>query len=210
MSKKFAITLSEFNRVYQVAHGTIANEATVERSCVFFSIVGSYVLNNCLGVAARPVAGGFLMRPVIESNCIVFAKEEDGRWSWGDDAFHMWVETEDHIIDYMSPIYREAFAKAEFSADIPRKIFQVRKDAESLSPNELEHIGAFFTFPDSALSAELIDLFVSRPINTDLLNVAATWFGHAKKRLRPSMQMMSSDGKLQTLTVPGTFARSAW
>ncbi len=102
--RKFPITMTEYNRVHQIIHGVVRAEGTAEKACTFFSIVGSYLLNKHFGVAARTVAGGFALCVGDGSKCLFYGKDDNGRFSWGDDGFHMWVQTETHIIDFMAPI----------------------------------------------------------------------------------------------------------
>ncbi|MEL7707193.1 DUF2026 family protein [Citromicrobium bathyomarinum] len=210
MARKFALTLGEFNRIYQVIHGTIASETRAEKGCVFFAIAGAYILETHFGIRAKPVAGGFVLRISKDAECIGYAKEVDGAWSWGDDAFHMWVQTDEHVIDFMSPIYQEAFAEAEPKVAIPRRMFQKRFDLEAQNPNDLECLGDFFTFPDPDLSAELGNVFLEQLGNSDLVEIAERWFGSRRRKQRPSIRMAASDGAIVDLKLPSTVATSAW
>lgn len=210
MPKRFLIKLAEFNRIYQCVHGTIANETRAEKSCVFFAIAGSFLLNKYLKIGARPVAGGFVLRPTAEDSVIGYAKNVDGAWGWGDDAFHMWVETETHILDFMSPIYREAFAEGNPDVVIPRKMFQMKKTQEAQSPNELPNQGDFFTFPDPDMSEELTEHFLNSPTNTDLLEIVDHWFCSNRRKQSDSFRMMSNDGVVHALTLPQSVAIGSW
>lgn len=210
MSGRFALKLQEFNRIYQVIHGTIVHEVKAEKSCVFFAIAGSYLLNKHFKIGARPVAGGFILRPWEAKQCVGFVKEKDGKWAWGDDAFHMWVETKDHIIDFMSPIYREAFEKADPTGVLPRKMFQKRKDQESSDPNVLSEIGAFFTFPDPEMTEEIIDHFCKSATRTDLLQIIDAWFGARSQKQKTAMSMRSDDGGVFRCSLPSTIATGGW
>lgn len=44
--KKFLLTLSEYNRIHQVARGVIEGLGTAERSCIFFAVFGAYILGS--------------------------------------------------------------------------------------------------------------------------------------------------------------------
>jgi Protein of unknown function (DUF2026) len=210
MPARFAITLAEFNRVYQVIHGTIRGEARAEKACVFFALVGSWILNQKLGILAQPVAGGFIFRPTEEERLVCYGKADGRQFSWGDDGFHVWVETEHHLIDFLSPIYREAFAEAEEPLSLPRKMFQKRRSEEKSAINSLMQRGDFITFPDPQLTLEIMEQFVSVPANSDLLEIAQTWYGTPKSKLRSSIHMQSNDGVLHQLTLPSTIATGAW
>lgn len=207
---KFVITMGEYNRIHQIVHGVIKDVGDVERGCTFFAIVGSYLLNKHYQIRARAVAGGFALCVADGRKCICYGKDEGGKFSWGNDGFHMWVQTEEHIIDFMAPIYAEAFAIVQPEVMIPRKMFQKRHEEDNQSLDDLNAVGDYMIFPDPVLSEELIDHFLSRPSNTDLLNVAEAWFGSQRRKQKPTFSMGSDDGIIRHLTLPTTIAHSAW
>jgi hypothetical protein len=208
--KNFVITLSEYNRIHQLIHGVIRGEGCVERGCTFFSIVGSYLLNKHFRIPATAVAGGFALCVEEEKKCIIFGKEENKHFRWGEDGFHMWVQTESHIIDFMAPLYREAFAVAKPDVDIPRKMFQKLRADDKRTLDDVSAVGDYIVFPDPALTERLIDNFLRRVTNTDLLQVAEAWFGTRRRKQRPTLAMGSNDGIIRHLTLPSTVANGAW
>lgn len=207
---KFLLPLAEYNRIHQVIHGVLKEEGRVEKGCTFFAIFGSLVLNKHYGIAARPVAGAFALCVTDEPRCMFYGRDENGKIVWDEDGFHMWVQTETHIIDFMAPIYEEAFAEAGPGVEIPRQMFQKRITDEAASLDDLATPGDFFTLPDPDLSEQLTDRFLSRPTNTDLLQVADAWYGGRRAKQRPSVRMGSNDGIIRQLTLPPTVARGSW
>lgn len=207
---KFALTMAEYNRVHQVIHGVLKDEGTVEKGCTFFAIVGSYLLNKHFDIAARPVAGGFALCIADGPKCIYYGKDEGGKFTWDDDGFHMWVQTKDHVIDFMAPIYAEAFVEAGPDVTIPRKMFQKRLEEDGQSLDDIQSVGDFMVFPDPELSEQMVDRFLQRASNTDLLQIADAWFGSRRGRQNPTITMGSSDGIVRQLALPPTIARSPW
>lgn len=207
---KFVIPMSEYNRIHQIIHGVIKDEGHVERGCAFFAIVGSYLLNKHYGIAAQAVAGGFALCVADGPKCLFYGKADGDRFTWGDDGFHMWVQTETHVIDFMAPIYAEAFAIADPDVDIPRRMLQKRLVQDKHNLDDVQRPGDFMVFPDPKLSEELIDRFLGRVANTDLLHVAEAWFGSRRGKQQPRMQIGSNDGIVRNLALPPTIARGAW
>jgi len=80
----------------------------------------------------------------------------------------MWIQTPTHIIDFMSPLYHEAFAEVQAETTIPRKMFQKRHEPEAASLDELKGPGDFYVMPDTDLTEHLIDSILERDINRDL------------------------------------------
>jgi len=207
---KFVIPMAEYNRIHQIAHGVIKEEGSVERACIFFAIVGSFLLNKHYGIDARAVAGGFALCVAGGPKCIFYGKNEGGKFSWGGDGFHMWVQTGDHIIDFMAPIYQECFAIVDPDIIIPRKMFQKQKKYDSQTLDGLVSAGDYMSFPDPDLTDELINHFLSKPTNTDLLNVADAWSGSRRGKQRPTIRMGSNDGIIRDLALPTTITRGSW
>lgn len=205
----FLFPLSEFNRIHQVIHGTIEAEGNAGKACTLFACIGALILNKHYKIKASAVAGGFALCVEPEKN-MFFGRDGGGRVEIDEDGFHMWVQTETHIIDFMSPIYQEAFQDVQHEVTIPRRMFQKRLDQEAASLDDLTKAGDFYAMPDPDLSDRLIDSILNRPVNTDIIHIADEWFGSRRGRQRPSMTIGRNDGIVRELRLPNTPARGAW
>lgn len=206
---KFLLPMPEFNRIHQVIHGTIKDEGNPGKACTLFSCIGALILNNHYKIPARAVAGAFAMCVEPEKN-MFFGRDGGGVVEYDRDAFHMWVQTETHIIDFMSPLFHEAFAEVQQDVTIPRRMFQKRIADEAPSLNDLYKPGDYYTMPDEALSEQLIDHILERPLNTDIIQIADTWFGSRRGKQKPTMAIGGTDISIRHLTLPNTVARGAW
>lgn len=204
---KFLIPLPDYNRIHQVAHGVLKDIGTPEKGCTFFAIFGSYILNQHYGIDARPVAGGFSMC-IADEKCLIYGRNEGGEYVVDSDGFHMWVQTRTHVIDFTAPIYPEAFAEAEPDVAMPRKMFQRRIDEGKDSLTDVVSVGDFLAHPDPALTNEIIQRFLGRPVNTDLIQVAEHWFGNRRAKQQQHNQMMNEKGEVISLRLP-PFAANA-
>jgi hypothetical protein len=209
---KFLLTLSEYNRIYQVAHGVLQGipDASAGKACLFFAAFGGYVLNQQYKIATQIVAGAFSLCLSDANEVASFGKIENDRLVSGPDAFHMWLQTDTHIIDFMAPIYREAFAGGQTRTIIPRKMMQRHCDEEAESLDALVRAGDFRYFPDPDLSELLLDKFVSRQVNRDVLQVAATWYGNRRTKQAPNFSMLDEKGRITKLSLAKTLATGAW
>ena len=206
---KFALPMSDFNRVHQVVHGTIKDEGNPAKGCTLFACIGALILNKHYKIPARAVAGGFAMCVEPEKN-MFFGRDGGGAFEFDEDGFHMWVQTETHIFDFMSPLYQEAFQNVQQDVVIPRRMFQKRVADEAANLDALSKPGDFYSMPDPDLSERLIDRILERPLNTDIIQIADTWFGTRRGRQRPSLTIESNNGIVRELTLPNTLARGAW
>jgi hypothetical protein len=205
---RFQITLSEYNRIYQVAHGVIRDIGKAEKACIFFACIGAMILNKHFKIPARAVAGAFALCVSDKPEVAFFGEDTGGRVIASPDGFHMWVQTSTHIIDFMAPIFPEAFADRNLT--IPRKMFQRQMTSEAERPDALTAPGDFFTLPEPDLTETLIENFLGRASNTDLLMVADTWFRGRRLEQNRTMVMQNDLGEVYRLTLPRTTALGAW
>lgn len=206
---KFVLPLGEFNRIHQLIHGAIRAEGNPARACTLFACIGALILNKHYNIKSRAVAGGFAMCVEPEKN-LIFGRDAGGRVEMDTDAFHMWIQTPTHIIDFMSPVYHEAFAEVQSETTIPRKMFQKRHEDEAASLDDLKGPGDFYVMPDTDLTERLIDRILERDINRDFFNIVDQWFGKRRGKQRPTLTIGSNDGIIRELMLPGTVARGAW
>ncbi|MGO7120892.1 DUF2026 family protein [Rhizobium leguminosarum] len=208
---RFLLRLSEYNRIYQVAHGVLngIDGATAEKACLFFAAVGGYVVNQQYKIPARIVGGAFSFC-LGNGEVAFFGKMDDSGLSAGPDGFHMWLQTETHIIDFMAPIYREAFAEHTITSDLARKMMQRRLTEESESLDSLKNAGDFRYFPDADLTEQLVDNFLAQPVQEDLLRIAMAWYGKRSAKQSPNFAITDNRGEVRRLTLPSTLATGSW
>lgn len=208
--KKFLLTLSEYNRIHQVARGVIEGLGTAERSCIFFAVFGAYILETRYKIPATAVAGNLALCVGDEPKVAFFGRDEGGRIVADSDGFHMWVQTETHIIDFMAPIFPESFAGLLGNTAIPRKMLQRPIESEADDLDSLHAVGDFITLPSRELTHALLEKFGKRPANSDLIHVAETWFGTSKGKQLPTFAMINDLGQVTNLKLPTKVATGSW
>lgn len=209
---KFLLPLSEYNRVYQVAHGVLKSvpDATAEKACLFFAAFGGFVLNQKYKINARVVGGAFGLCLGNKYDVAFFGKLDNNQLVSGSDGFHMWLQTETHVIDFMAPIYREAFAEHPVAATLPRQMMQRYLSDESESLDALKQAGDFRYYPDPELTDRLLDSFLGKQVNADLLKVAIAWYGNRRGKQSPAFSMADEKGQVTRLSLPTTIATGSW
>ena len=191
------LTAGEYERIYQVIHAVLEDRANTPHACMFFAIAGSFILNKHHGIGARPVAGAFLLCVDQAPSVISIGKNEGNTISWDKDNFHMWVQTQHHIIDFIAPIFRESI---QAKLDVPRRMFQRRQDSESPSIDDLAAPGNFYTLPDPDLSSYFVDAFMDRPNHVDLLLAIDAWYKPYPAPLK-QMALLDNFGKVEPLKI---------
>jgi hypothetical protein len=206
---RLALTLSDYNRIYQVAHGVLNAAGKVENPSVFFASFGSMMLNKHFKVPARPVAGAFALCIDDLHEVAAFGKLEGNALASDETGFHTWVQTESHIIDFMAPIYREAFAKQSFQKPIERRMFQ-RPRAEQATTVPLTKVGEFIVQSNPALTDRLLTEFLAKPQTRDLMQIGEKWFGRRSGKQKPTSVVTNDIGTSYGLRIPDYLAHSVW
>lgn len=204
------MTMSEYNRIHQVAHGVLKSVGRPEKNCKFFACFGAIVLSQHYKIPATAVAGGFAICVDASPKVACFGHDEDGRISTSKSGFHMWVETDTHIVDFMAPIFSEAFTDAEMTTPIPRRMLQRPRTTEAGSLSELTKPGAFCTLPHPDMTKAIIDEFLDHTRNTDLLMIANSWYGGPRRKQKRAMTIQNNFGENIDLSLAATKATGAW
>jgi hypothetical protein len=215
-AQKLALTLPDYQRMHRVIASVLNSvEANTPRACLFFAVAGAFLIETIHKRPARPVGGAAFYR-VDDKTGFVMAfgrlETEDSLTvvSSDDKAFHCWIESEGMAIDLMSPIFQESVWSGGRKEVVPRKMFQRSLSAMAHSPHALESEGDFFFQRDPELSQQLLNGFMAKPANGDLVRVCEYWYRPHPKAIQPAMQMGSDDGSVRDIKLGPVDLIGAW
>jgi hypothetical protein len=203
------LTLPEYRRVYELIYAVLEGRANTPRACMFFAIVGSLILNKHCQIAARPVAGAFMLCVDEMPSVIAIAKNTGGMITSDKDGFHMWVQTKTHVVDFMAPIFNEGVNADGIRAVIPRRMFQRPLSSEAESADALTRPGDFATLPNVELTNYFVDEFMNRPSHVDVLLAADRWFKKYPKKLG-DLSLRDDSGQIHRLKLQAPEFSGAW
>lgn len=206
---KLQLTLPEYNRIYEVIYSVLEGRANTPYACMFFAITGAFLLQEHYKIAARPVAGAFFLCVDPTPSVISYAKNEDGLFTSDLDGFHMWVQTQTHVIDFMAPIFKDSLKGKDYNGAVPRKMFQRPLSAEAESIDSLHELGDFYTLPNIEMTNERVQSFMDRPSHMDLLSAANRWFKKHPKKL-DDLSLLNDLGEVHKLTLSAPKISGAW
>jgi hypothetical protein len=202
------LSAEEYERIYQVTFALLDGRRKTSHACIFFAVIGSLILNKHHGIPATPVAGAFFLRPNESMNVLAFGQNSGNQFTSDRNGFHVWIQTTDHIVDFMAPIFEESFRKQGNHPPIPRRMFQRHRTDEASSIESMEP-GGYFTLPNVELTKELVDRFGDRPSNVDLIVAADRWY---KKHPQPleSLMLISDLGEQYPLMLTAPAMDGRW
>lgn len=207
---KFDITLKQYELIYKIV-ASVGRELShgAGRSCQFYNVNGAFILEKIFKVKAKPVMGAAFIRLTENGNTLSFAGEEDGSFYSSPEAFHCWVETENNIIDFTAPEYREALSQAGSENKIKRNMLQKEKSLISASPHEMINVGDFYFEPNPELTSYLLAKMFEKPASQDLAKICLEWCKKSKKKLS-SFDIVNNLGEITHIAPINHSIVGAW
>jgi hypothetical protein len=198
--KKSPLTIDffEYQKIFRILHGIheFANEG--ERpSCQFYSTVGAYILGSIYGVNASPRMGAAYIK-VDEANdfALAFAHPDFRYCNSDSEHFHCWIETDNHYIDFTSPVYSSYPNTPTLKQ---RYMFQKPKLAMSESHLDLDNNGDFYFEVNPGLTATQMLSGAESTKLMDFAEIARGWVQASKKSLQKNFNIQASDGEVISL-----------
>jgi len=207
--QKLQLTLPEYRRIFDVIYSVLDGRANTPYACMFFAITGALILQEHYKVIARPVAGAFLLCVDPTPSVISIAKAEGGLITSDLKGFHMWVQTQTHVIDFMAPIFDESIKGRGYSSSVPRRMFQRPLSVEVASIEHLRVPGDYYTIPNIELTKERVQTFMDRPSHMDLLSAANRWFKKYPKKM-DDLSLLNDLGDIHKLTLRAPTISGSW
>ncbi|MBX9799148.1 MAG: DUF2026 domain-containing protein [Burkholderiaceae bacterium] len=211
--KKMIITLPEYQRIFRVIHSVHQSvDAREVASCLFYNTIGALLIEKCFGIEAAPRMGaGFIRVGSSTDPVLSFAElSEDGGLQSSTNAFHCWVETESHVIDFTAPLYEWYFAKLGMKTKMPNKMFQKQKSDMAASHHHLENVGDFYLLPDLELTAYFLQNSIRTQAMDDLAQICMQWFTRPPKSIKNSFTMMNETGKIIPIQLRPVALSGTW
>jgi hypothetical protein len=203
------ITIRQFELIFQILSSVAEQFAHGPgKSCQFYNVIGAMILKKALKIDARPVMGAAFLRVNEQGDVITFAGEEDGHFFSSPDAFHCWIETPNHYIDFTSPEFDELDNKVVGS--VPRKMFKKPKESMAVGPDSLFKPGDFFVSENTQLTQQLLQQMFSSPDSGDFANICLDWYNKSKKKVIPEMSIANDLGEVTVIILRNRKIQSAW
>lgn len=209
---KLLIPIADYQRITRVI-ATVANSVGKDTAgaCTYFSVMGAAILERVYKKRAVPVAGAAVLHvgdP--DGRMMMYGRINDGQLISDGKGFHCWIHCDDYVIDFMAPLYRDAWQRGGFESDCPRKLFQKPITAMAPSPFALRNPGDFFLEPDIDLTGDLLIPFATKAGIQDLANACVQWYTRPPKPISPTLGLLNDLGqfvqmKLNPIEVAGVW-----
>lgn len=204
--------MADYQRIHQVIRTVLDGaDAHTERACIFFCIVGAFLLKEIYKKNAVPIAGAaFYFLDDKSGLTAAFASMNNNEIASSNKAFHCWIQCEGYIVDFMAPIFRESLKTSGHDNAVARKMFQKKLVNMAPSPNEMSMAGDFYHLPDIQLTQDMLQSFMQKNSNKDLLKVCMTWYKKPPKPIPQVLGLQSDDGKSVNMNLCKVELTGAW
>jgi hypothetical protein len=211
-SNKLAITLPDYQRMHRVIASVLNSvEANTPKACLFFAVAGAFLIEQVHKRPARTAVGAAFYR--VDDNTgftMAFGRCGENTVSSDDEAFHCWIESDGMVIDLLAPIFQESVLSGGRTEEVARRMFQRPLSEMASTPYELDQVGDFFLQHDPVLQLSLMESFMTKPANGDLVNVCHYWYAPYPKKMLPTMRMGSDDGSFRDIKLGPIEIVGAW
>lgn len=205
------IPLPDYERIFRIIFSVLDERANTPSACLFFTLVGAFILEKQYKLKANPVAGAAAYMVNTETATVAtFGRFADEELTSSDDAFHCWIESNGVVIDFMAPLFGESMKARGYNDAVPERMFQKPRSEIADSVHDLRREGAFFLAPNLSLTTELFQAFMQRPANTDLMKVCLEWYRRPPKSLPSNIGMRDDLGNIFKLELHGPRVTGVW
>lgn len=168
------ITNLDFSRIHSIIYSyLLAEPAKVDMlsSCQFYAIIGSEILKKHYQIEAKPIAGSFSLLLDEQKKDMLMIGLKTGSSSMND--FHFWIEAENILLDFTSPLYP---IMAGYEKKDTRKYQKVFIKSKADVSEKLDKDGDFNIIENQSLTQTLLNNFNSRLAYVDIKNICLKWF----------------------------------
>ena len=210
-SNRLLIPLPDFERIFRTIHGVLLNEkGDLARACLFFGVIGASILRIHYKLEPIVVCGFAAYRVDEKNDVLVLGTQKDGILTFENNGFHSWVQCNDWLLDFTSPLFQEMFTSCGIQKTCERKMFQKRESEMSEALSELRNPGQFLYGGNQDLTNRLVDGFFSRQAYEDILNICLKWYRPTPKKMQEVIGVGDSKGQVKQTRLSPILLKGAW
>lgn len=215
MAKKKSppVTFHEYERIFRTIHSVLLNEESdPTKECLFFSVVGAFLLAEHHGLRdARPMAGFAAYNLGLPTNLVLaFGSPEDVGPVSTEEAFHCWIEVEGYAIDLTVPLFDHMVPMQRKGRRIPPKSFVKTIDSRAQNAEDLNDPGEYLYRRNPSLMRDLGAQFARRPALSDLANICGNWYRRPPKAMRPFVVVTDGVNRHSKISLSPIRLEGAW
>ena len=186
-------------------------KAKMNHSCVYFSIIGAYILHEHYKIDAKVSMGtaSYLLDKE-KMNVLAFAEKNGDNFICTENGFHAWIEANNFIIDLTAPLFPKMIRSIDPTAHCKPKMFQKPLNEMCESGLDLKSDGDFYHGRDMVFSDGMVDHFMSSPFNTDLVRICCNWYKKPPQKILKTIKIGDNHGNINDLNFQSYKITGSW
>ena len=213
MADRNTITENEFNLLSTAIQGLLLKTGLAkdhEENSTLFGLIGTVIVKGKLGVACSPVAGDWYIHHPDGQRVLGIGNAGENQTDTNCPGFHMWIQTETHIIDLMSPMYPEIFPAANSPSPLRRRMLQLPKKDDAKSWEEFQQGAPLMAAPNEELTDALLDKVTNDQRCMDLAGAALHWWPKLIADPKAILALYPDGGECLAIARTGHSAEGVW
>ncbi len=203
------ISFKDYERIYKTIHSIVEAEGgKVAHACLYFSIMGAYLLNEHYRLHAKVYGGGAIYQLGGDKRKLMFGEIKDNVFTSGPDGFHLWIEVDGWLIDFMAPNF--PLLPTESNSGLETRLLMLPLTENKNRLSNFSEGNEFLLLHNNALANEVIDQFFSYPANKDFLDIAINWFCKPSKKMKKGLELCDQNGCSKPVAFTGRSLIGAW
>jgi hypothetical protein len=181
------------------------------KACLYFGFIGAAILRKHYKVPARAAIGSAVYK-LDASNDFLALAERDGNGNIvaSQNGFHCWVVTDQWVLDFSAPLFREMLEQVGIRKTIERKMLQRPLSITQGNLDCLKSPGDVVLTEDQALTSHFAQRQQSFKMNEDLEDIAAQWFQRSPKIMDAQIKIGDAKGNIKQVKLSGPKLNGAW
>lgn len=207
------ISIADYERIFRVIHGVLLNEqgGSPYHACLYFGVIGALILKTHHGMDAKAVVGAAAYRlNQAEGDLIIIGEGTPLGVRSSPAAFHCWVQTDDHIVDFQAPMFKEIGNPQLPGLVTARRMMQRRIDAGGPSLESLAVSGTHWHEANADLTASKLTSFSAFAVNRDVAEICNQWYKPTPRDMRRAVSITDQDGEVRSVPVSPLRIDGAW
>lgn len=206
------MTLPDFERAFQVIYSVVSNEGfNMAKACLYFGFIGAAILRKHYKVPARAAVGSAVYKLDTSNDALTFAElDGNGNLVASQNGFHCWVVTDQWVLDFSAPLFREMWELVGIRRSIERKMLQRPLSISQGNFDCPECPGDVVLTEDQALTSHFAERQQSSKMNEDLEGIAVQWFRRSPKKMIAHIGIGDAKGAIKQVKLSGPRLSGAW
>jgi hypothetical protein len=206
------ISERDYKRIFSTIYSILLSEdAKINNSCIYFSIIGSLILQTHYKINAKVYMGiAAYMLQETEELVLAFAENKDENIFCSENGFHSWIVANDCVIDFTAPLFPKMIKERNRIFLCESKMFQKHLNLMCCSADKLKVNGDFFIRNDHEFTEEMIDHYTSYPVNIDLANICCEWYRRPPLNMKKAISISNAAGKIKKVPLKSFQITGHW